>query len=222
MLSYISNHLRTLNGFVGYIEVDNELRLVENSTLTGDEKVTQLVGLFISFLRAYEAAGRNVKTIAIACGTSVYVGLTLPTGFLVVQMARHRKLAGVRRALISIVNDAHEVASSAVTASLPKEATIPAKALEIAVQPVTIVDSVWPEFRVDFFKILSPIAPENILQRLLANAFKKSNIEVTSELDHSQISQIVTATLDEIPNAARRKSAEGEAAKLLKKYGIQR
>ncbi|NJR42932.1 MAG: hypothetical protein HC767_09985 [Akkermansiaceae bacterium] len=66
MLSYISNRLRTLNGLVGYIEVDSQLLLVENTTLSSDDKAVSLAGLFISFLGAYKAAGRDVKSIAIA------------------------------------------------------------------------------------------------------------------------------------------------------------
>lgn len=220
MLSNKSNHLRSLNGFIGYIEIDKELRLVENTTLAGDDMAIQLAGYFINLLMAYESAGRMVKTIAVACGTSVYVSLNLPNGYLVVQMDRQKKLAGMRRALTSIIHEAHDETPAIKIANFPVQAISTEKS-EATISPASNTESVWKEFREDFFKILSPIAPENILQRLLANAFKKSNIEENTKLDNSLIPKIVKATLNEIPNAARRKSAEAEANKLLKKYSIQ-
>lgn len=215
--------MRLINGFVGYIEIDKELLLAENTTLFGDDKAMELSSHFIHLLMAYQGAGRTVKTIAVACGTSVFVSLNLPNGYLIVQVERLSKLAGVRRALNSIINDAKVEIPPVTVATLPVQviATEEPEKSEIKETPEIIKNSVWPEFRQDFFKILSPIAPENILQRLLANAFKKSNLEEIPQLDHSLIPQIVKATLSEIPNAARRKSAEAEANKLLKKYSLQ-
>ena len=212
--------MRSLSGFIGYIEIDQELRLIENTTLAGDDMAGQLSGYFINLLVAYETAGRTVKTIAVACGLSVYVSLKMPNGYLIVQMDRQKKLVGMRRALTTIINGAnHDTPSIKVTNS-PVQ-TITAEKSEVKISSAASTAPVWQEFRKDFFKILSPVTPENILQRLLANAFKKSNIEETIKLDNSLIAQIVKATLDEIPNAARRKLAEVEANKLLKKYSIQ-
>lgn len=219
MLSYISNHLRLLSGFIGYIEIDKELRLVENTTLFGDDKAMELSSYFIHLLLAYQGAGRTIKTIAVACGTSVYVSLNLPNGYLIVQMERLGKLAGMRRALNSIINEANFEGPAVTVTDLPVQVPATEKP-EIIEAPPKITHSVWPEFSQDFLKILSPIAPENILKRLIATAFKKSGIEESPQLDSLLISRIVKATLSEIPNAARRKSAEAEVNKLLKKYSI--
>jgi hypothetical protein len=220
MFNHISSHLKSLTGFIGYVEIDKELRLVENTTLAGDDMAVQLAGYFINLLIAYESAGRTVKTIAVACGLSVYVSLKTPNGYLIVQMDRQKKLVGMRRALTSIINEANNESTSVKITNSPVQTSSTEKS-EIKISQAISTESVWQEFRKDFFKILSPVAPENILQRLLANAFRKSNLEETVKLDNSLIAQIVKATLDEIPNAARRKLAEVEASKLLKKYSIQ-
>jgi hypothetical protein len=225
MLGYISEKLRTLNGFAGYIEVDSQLALVDNTTLSGDEKAIHLAGLFIGFLDAYKVAEREVKSISIACGTSVYIALAIPTGYLIVQMSREQKLLGVRRALAAIT-------AKSFDSTVPAAVETPASAVQEekkiglppiskpAVEPEAAEESVWPSFKQDLLKVMSPIAPENILQRLVGNAFKKTGLEASAELTKSQIKVLVPAILDEIPNAARRKAAEGDVSKLLGKYGI--
>ncbi len=229
MTNFKSSQLVNLKGIVGYIEIDNDLRLIENTTFSSDQKAADLAGVFISFFNTYQASHRDVRTISIACGTSVYVGVGLPSGYLVVQMNRDQKLIGVRRAITEIVDfslreaeaqQAQYFSENVHDTSVP--AAIKIAPLEELHTPKSEVSttSVWPEFKVDFLKILSPFAPENIIHRLLGNAFKKHGLDIIDLLNHSQIQLVAHSTLEGIPNAARRKSAESDLVRLFSKYHI--
>jgi hypothetical protein len=228
MLSFISNKLRTLHGLAGYVEVDHHLNLVENTTLTGDEKAVAITEQFINLMNAYKAAAREVKTISIACGNSVYVGISIPTGYLIVQMSRKQQLVGVRRALAAIIQETTSQSASPPAVQIPtavvqrQEKNVQLPPLpEVVAEPVIQEISVWPDFKNDLLKVLSQIAPENILLRLFANAFKKTDLDSAANPANADIPRLASAVLDEIPNAARRKMVEADVLKILAKYNLR-
>jgi hypothetical protein len=214
MSANLSSSLETLPGYTGHIEIDFEWNLNLNSTTHDHNTAARFSGALIGYLRTYDSTHNPIRSISMVCGHFVYFAHKVAEGYLILQLSRNESLAGVRRALYNLLgeNDC-PVVDQLIAPTGPiltrESSSIPSSGL-----------SIWPNFRTELLKALSPIAPANIAMRLIDSAFTKMKIPVGSQPMNSQIYPLTLAILAEIPNPARRKVAEKDLLKLLALHQI--
>jgi hypothetical protein len=217
MLENLSHSLLALPGYTGHIEIDFEWNLSVNTTSHDHATAAKLSGTLIGYLRTYESDLNPVKSISIVCGHFVYFSHKIPTGYLVLQLSKNQSLAGVRRALYEIFGETECPVFDPVLQTARK--VLPQIPETGPLSSLAGLSS-WPDFRTELLKLLSPIAPANIILRLIDNAFVKVKIPVGSQPMNFQIYDLALAILNEIPNPARRKAAEKGVLKLLETHQI--
>ncbi len=215
MISHLSQQLNLLKGYVGHIQIDLDMRLTENSTNYDLTTAMRLSGAFVGYLKQHESSSDPVRSLAVVCGQSVYFSRRMATGYLILQLARNQSLAGVRKAISEIFGESSHSISDTAEGNPQQENPPDHFGDTRSAAPV------WNEFRAEILKLLSPIAPGNIANRMIDNAFTKAKIPIGSHPKNTQIYNLTLAILNEIPNPARRKSAETEALRLLDRYKIR-
>jgi hypothetical protein len=214
MPAQLTKSLTALPGYTGHIQIDSEWNLNVNSTTHDDATAARFSGSLIGYLRHYEAAPDPIKSISVVCGHFVYFCHKLSSGYLILQLSRGQSLAGVRKSLYELFEETQcQVVDPVAKTAQPSAAPEQIKTTQFHL-------SIWPDFRVELLKLLSPIAPANIVLRLIDNAFSKVKIPLGSQPVNSQIHSLTLAILNEIPNPARRKAAEKDLLKLLDLHKI--
>jgi hypothetical protein len=104
-ITMLVSHLEQLQemvGYAGYIEVDSQLWLEENTTGYDHDVAAQLAGVLISFWQAHEKSGESAQAISAVCGHFVYFVREISPNFLIVRFARNEKLPAVRQQMAAI------------------------------------------------------------------------------------------------------------------------
>lgn len=214
MSDNLSSSLEELPGYTGHIEIDFEWNLNFNSTTHDHPTAARFSGALIGYLRTYDTTHNPIKSISMVCGDFVYFSHKVAEGYLILQLSRKESLSGVRRALYNLLGEVDcPVVDQLITPGTSNIMRVTSSIPSSGFTP-------WDYFRTDLFKALSPIAPANIAQRLIDNAFTKMDLPVGSQLMTSQIYELTQALLTEIPNPARRKQAEKDMQKLLAAHKI--
>lgn len=101
----LTSRLSTLGGYVGHVEVNSDFELIENSTTHESEKVAELCGVLIGYLKVRQNSSNKVLSVSVVCNSFVY--LTRPTnhGYLLIQFSKDQKLTGVWHSLDSLLLD---------------------------------------------------------------------------------------------------------------------